>query len=50
MKKYPILISLICFLVFSSQEGFAIPISGNGDLGSFTGDISYDSSNTTLTV
>ena len=50
MKKCSILIGLICFLVFSSQQGFAIPISGSGDLGSFTGDISYDSTTTTLTV
>ncbi len=53
MKKYPILIGLICFLVFSSQQGFAIPISGSGDIGSFTGSWNYTfSSDTeaTLTV
>ena len=54
MKKCLILIiGLICFLVFSSQQGFAIPISGSGGLGSFTGDISYDydlSGEATLTV
>ena len=50
MKKCLILIGLIGFLVFSSQQGLALPISGSGDLGSFTGDISYDSTTTTLTV
>ncbi len=49
MKKYLILIGLICFLVFSSQQGFAIPISGSGDLGSFEGSWEYDGINT-LTV
>ncbi len=50
MKKYLILIGLICFLVFSSQQGLALPISGSGDLGSFTGSWKYDDENFTLTV
>lgn len=49
MKKCSILIGLICFLVFSSQQGFAIPISGSGDIGSFEGSWEYDGTNT-LTV
>ncbi len=47
MKKCSILIGLFCFLVFSSQQGFAIPISGSGDLGSFEGSWEYTSSSNT---
>ena len=50
MKKCLILIiGLICFLVFSSQQGLATTLEGTGTLGSFEGSWEYNGTDT-LTV
>ena len=51
MKKLcAILTCIFCLLGFLPQISFAFPISGNGTLGSFVGDISYNPTNAELTV
>ncbi len=51
MKKLcAILICIFCLLWFLPQISFAFPISGNGTLGRFVGDISYNPTDAELTV
>jgi hypothetical protein len=51
MKKLcAILICIFCLLGFFAQISFAFSISGNGTLGSFVGNISYNPTAAELTV
>ena len=48
MKK--IILTIILIFVVTVSLSFALPISGSGELGSFSGDFNYNSSNSQITV